>query len=832
MKNTRKAKTFGKWLCGVTLAFGLFTSLSAAAERRVAFVVGNGDYQAVPQLPNPANDAAAVAEALLRSGFEVISAIDLDHAALEAATLRFARSLENAEVSVFYYSGHGIEVNGDNRMIPIDASLKSPADLELQTISMQTIVRYMQSNSKAQIVYLDACRNNPFPQTAFLLAGDKGLAEAGKGLAAQKGSVGSLIAYATQPGNVALDGDEKNSPFTKAVLKRSFAPGIDVQTALMQVTQDVWAATGEKQRPWSTNTLVKPVVLNTKLQSRKIVIGETDQPNDKNIAIVPKIETGQLKKPPAEVKEEIEAEAVPVLPEEEQEAEAVPVQPAAEQEVEAVAVPRTDQLEQEVEAVAVPRADQPEQEVAEITAEVKTGSSQVQQFSFESPIGVGPVKLFTGSMPKGIPDSGNFSLSNLPTSGVLYVGGTAITQLQEFPLASLADVVFEPAIGSETKPVNFAFNYGDANGQASQLTFSTTPHNLPCDIEAAEPLDLQGVVPGKLPNEIDVAAAGKACQQALSDYPEIGRFKYQLGRAALAEKKTDVAVKLFELAAEDKHIRANYELGYMTQRGLGVQADLKKANVYFAQSAEAGDPFGMLSYGRNLVKGRGVSKNIDDGLAYLNRAVEMGHTYAMNELGAMYYYGQAVKENPQRAIRFYEASMARNDIYGIHNMGLAYLEGKGVDKDLKIALALFNTASIGGHPNAPLNIAIMYYNGNGVKKSLGEALKWYELGAERGNMQSASNLAWIYAKGPKAKRNEAKAVWFTALALALDTYNANGKDKANLTAFPDAAKSQAVKDLIAFVGPENVETADDLDQTLILLARKAWQIRNPRLDLF
>lgn len=801
MKSTRKYSNFGKWLCGITLAFGLFTSLSAAAERRVAFVVGNSDYQAVPQLPNPANDAAAVAEALLRSGFEVISAIDLDHAALEAATLRFARSLENAEVSVFYYSGHGIEVNGDNRMIPIDATLKNPADLEVQTISMQTIVRYMQTNSKAQIVYLDACRNNPFPQTAFLLAGDKGLAEAGKGLAAQKGAIGSLIAYATQPGNVALDGDEKNSPFTTAVLKRSFTQGVDVQTALMQVIQDVWTATGEQQRPWSTNTLVKPVVLNAKHASRKIVVGESDVPVDKKIAVVPKIESEQSKIQPVE--EEVEAEAVPVLPEEEQEAEAVAEPPK-----------------------------QPDQQVAEVPSEPKTGSTQIQQFSFESPIGVGPVKLFSGVRPAGLPVDGNFALEALPKSGVLYAEGQPIKQGEAYPTASLADVVFEPAIGSETKPVSFAFNYGDANGQASQLTFSTTPYNLPCDIEAGEPLDLQGVVPGKLPNEIDVAAAGKACQQALSDYPEIGRFKYQLGRAALAEKKTDVAVKLFELAAEDKHIRANYQLGYMTQRGLGTKADLKQANVYFAASAEAGDPFGMLSYGRNLVKGRGIEPNIDEGLSYLNRAVEMGHTYAMNELGAMYYYGQAVNKNPGRGIRFYEASMARNDIYGIHNMGLAYLDGKGVEQDTKTALALFKTASEGGHPNAPLNIGIMYYDGNGVKKNFAEALKWYEIGAERGNMQSASNLGWIYANGPKAKRNQAKAVWFTALALALDTYNTNEKDKANLQAFPDASKSQAVKDLIAFVGPENVETADDLDQTLILLARKAWQKRNPRLDLF
>ena len=117
-----------------------------------------------------------------------------------------------------------------------------------------------------------------------------------------------------------------------------------------------------------------------------------DRSVDKKIAVVPKVDAEQSKKQPAEVEaeEEVEAEAVPVLPEEEQEAE----------------------------AVAVPRVDQPEQEVAEITTEIKTGSSQVQQFSFESPIGVGPVKLFTGSMPKGLPVTGNFSLAALPTSAL------------------------------------------------------------------------------------------------------------------------------------------------------------------------------------------------------------------------------------------------------------------------------------------------------------------------------------------------------------------------------------------------------------------------------
>ena len=750
MKSARKSRTFGKWLCGLSLAFGLFTSLSCAAERRVAFVVGNGDYQSVPHLPNPSNDAAAVAEALLRSGFEVVSAIDLDRASLDAATLRFARSLEGASISVFYYSGHGVEVNGDNRIIPVDATLKAPADLEVQTISIQTIMRYMQSNSKAQIIYLDACRDNPFPKTAFLLSGDNGLAKAGLGLAAQEGGKGSLIAFSTQPGEVAQDGEGKNSPFTEAVLKHSFNVGIDVQTSLMQVTQDVWTATHKKQRPWANSTLIQPVVLN-----------------------IPKISA---------------------------------------------------KLQEATRTIAV----------AETESIVATEPSKILTLpSHEVPIGVGPISIVDALPPSNIPGDAVVKLATAPTSGVLYLNDAPLAVGSSLAWNEFSGLKFDPLLGSENADISFTFQTAAAEGVTPvALNGKIVPKSVACDNAAGEPLDLQGAAIGKLPNEIDTDSALTACQQAVSDYPGVARFQYQLGRVALAAKKTDVANKLFELAADGKHIRALYQLGYMYQRGLGKPQDLQKANDYFKQGAEQGDPYAMLSYGRNLVRGRGIEANVDEGLTYLNRAVELGHTYAMNELGALYYYGKPLKQNQKRGIRFYEASMARGDIYAIRNMALVYQDGRGVEQDLDTALALFKKASAGGHPDAPTDIGAMYYKGMGVKKSLGEAIKWYALGAERGSRAAASNLGWIYSQGPDSTRDMAKAVWFTALAIGLDTYNANPKEISNLEAFPDAAKSQAVKDLIAFIGAENAETTDDLNGTLVLLARKAWQKRNPRLDLF
>ena len=209
----------------------LFVACSAeAGDRRVAFVVGNGDYKSVAQLPNPKNDADAVAAALKRQGFEVVTAIDIDRVTFDKAFEKFVRSMDNADLSVFYYSGHGIQVNGENRIIPVDAKLANPADLEIETVSVQTIMSYMRTNSKVQLVYLDSCRNNPFPSQSFLVGPEKQVAVAGVGLAPLANSLGSLVAFSTQPGAVAVDGTGDKSPFTESMLRHSFKLGVDAQT--------------------------------------------------------------------------------------------------------------------------------------------------------------------------------------------------------------------------------------------------------------------------------------------------------------------------------------------------------------------------------------------------------------------------------------------------------------------------------------------------------------------------------------------------------------------------------------------------------------------------
>jgi Caspase domain len=178
--STRHVLSF---LALLMIVFAFASRDAGAAERRVAFVVGNGKYQTVPVLPNPSADAQAVATALKKSGFEVITAVDLDQSQFQAQFESFIRSLNGADLSLFYYSGHGIQIGGDNRIIPIDANLSAAADLEIETISLRSILKYMKDNSKTQLLYLDACRNNPFPSSSFLVGPDKEIGLTTLGLA-------------------------------------------------------------------------------------------------------------------------------------------------------------------------------------------------------------------------------------------------------------------------------------------------------------------------------------------------------------------------------------------------------------------------------------------------------------------------------------------------------------------------------------------------------------------------------------------------------------------------------------------------------------------------
>jgi len=226
-----------------------------AAGGRVALVVGNGAYRNAPALPNPPNDARAVARALAGLGFEVVEAVDRDQAGMRAALGEFARRLEGAEAGLFFYAGHGLQVQGRNFLVPVDAALEREADLYLQALALDDVMRVMEAAVPVRLVILDACRNNPLTRSLARAMGATRSAAVGQGLARIDAAAGTLIAYATAPDQVALDGEGANSPFTQALLAHIAEPGLEARQVLTRVRRSVVDATGGRQLPWDSSSL-------------------------------------------------------------------------------------------------------------------------------------------------------------------------------------------------------------------------------------------------------------------------------------------------------------------------------------------------------------------------------------------------------------------------------------------------------------------------------------------------------------------------------------------------------------------------------------------------
>jgi hypothetical protein len=228
----------------------LLSASSAAAEKRVALVVGNSAYQNITRLDNPRNDAVLMADTLLGLGFALIGGgaqLDLDKAALDTSVQNFGRQVQGADVALFYYAGHGVQVNGSNYLVPVSANPTREADVDFQMVDVNLVLRQMQgSGTRLNMVILDACRNNPF--------GARGLRSSDGGLAQMRAPEGTLISYATQPGSVAQDGSDGHSPYTRALATTIQQAGLDIFQTFNQVGLTVKRETGGSQQPWVSSS--------------------------------------------------------------------------------------------------------------------------------------------------------------------------------------------------------------------------------------------------------------------------------------------------------------------------------------------------------------------------------------------------------------------------------------------------------------------------------------------------------------------------------------------------------------------------------------------------
>ncbi|MGQ0675794.1 MAG: caspase family protein [Rhodospirillales bacterium] len=227
-------------LCSIAVLGG-----ALAAENRLALVIGNSGYRHTGKLTNPANDARLVSAVLVERGFRLIGngpQLDLDRVAMERAIREFGRSLSHDAVGLVFYAGHGLAVKEVNYLMPVDANPVREADVDFELIDSRLIIKQMASaGNRLNMLILDACRNNP------LL--DRGFRSAGRGLARMEGASGTLVAFSTQPGNVAKDGDGRNSPYALAFMNAVRQP-MGLLDVFNRVGIEVRQATRGEQEPW------------------------------------------------------------------------------------------------------------------------------------------------------------------------------------------------------------------------------------------------------------------------------------------------------------------------------------------------------------------------------------------------------------------------------------------------------------------------------------------------------------------------------------------------------------------------------------------------------
>src|ERR1700754_1587130 len=240
----------------------IFTAGAASAEKRVAFVVGNGAYKNVAPLPNPSVDAKAMAATLRNVDFEVVEGSNLTRDKMTERLLDFGKKAQGADVALFFYAGHGIAISGTNYLLPVDADIKSEMDVKLgAAINIDVTLDQTMSDAKVKLVFLDACRDNPFAAKVRSSKATRSVVQTG--LAEMKSGEGTLIAFATGPGQTALDGEAgTNSPFTRALLANIAQPGVEIQQAMTKVRAQVNEETSKGQLPWGHTNLIGTVYLN------------------------------------------------------------------------------------------------------------------------------------------------------------------------------------------------------------------------------------------------------------------------------------------------------------------------------------------------------------------------------------------------------------------------------------------------------------------------------------------------------------------------------------------------------------------------------------------
>ena len=736
-----------RWPCRLAAsALALAASLGAASANlalvptgRVAVVVGNGDYDNVPDLPNAVTDATRMADLLTEFGYDVFAATDLDRQGFESLLREVILNVPDGSEVVFFYAGHGIQIGARNYLLPTDAEFATPHDLPLYSITLDRVIEALSARGTVHVAFIDACRENPFPGLQIAADMSATLYDTQEGFQPFRTPLNSLVAFSTSPGQRARDGEAGDgSPYTNAILSVArAAPDSDVLSMLGQVREAVYNETGGQQVPWESSTLVAPFRLVEAAMTLPALQeagddGGTDGPSRAGAA-------------PVEVALDLTLE-------------------------------RYVRLDDAVLAAA------PDLTAADVAASTLATAPRFGEVAFA-------------------PDGG----------GIWFRPGFRERDVTETPDYRLTD--------------RLRIEVGDPDARRI-VTVDLTLEPDPCDLQAGDLLDLDGVGLFRFANDIDVPAAVAACEAAVTAAPEVSRFHYQYGRALRAAGRFEEARDAFETAVAMGHIRAHYALALMLttpriDRAVhDIPEDPARAVDLLEIAIAAGDPFAMHTRGRDLFEDGATDADRARGFELVDRAAELGHTYSMNLLGFHFLREDTDHYIPDRGMAYLTASAARGDIFGVHALGIMAQRGVQGTPDPVAARAFYEEAMAGGHPNSPVALGRLVARGEGGPADPVAAVALYDEGLSRGDGWGGYYAARLILEQGLAEGPEGAAIRAAKAALLSQARPAE-ESRAILAGLDPAVVDRALQLLLVDLGADLIVDGQVGSGTTAELARLA-----------
>ncbi len=716
------------------LAMGAATSPSFA--KRVALVIGNDDYANVADLKKAVNDSETITNILEQVGFDVILAKNVTRRQFNLNLQKTVSKLEAGDEAVFFFAGHGIEIDGRNYLLPTDIPSASSGQESLikgEAIAVDSVLAELRSRRPSvNVLILDACRDNPFESYGRTLGGTRGLARTAA-------PAGTFIMYSAGVGQTALDRISDDDPNPNSVYTRILAPmlvrpGFSLPKIARAVRREVELLAGSRQH------LQRPAYYDELTGDYFLVPPEPNQESEKPEVLTSHVVPRIVKKPTHSATLANECDRLAADPYDKQAvADGVLYVDLAKKSLKAIRACRKAiagdpesprymfQLGRSLDADK--RYDDARKHYENAAAKGYAAARGYLGYSYE--YGEAAVRNFEKAFQEYKLAADLGYVPAMHQISYLYLAGRGTDKdpkESQHWLLEAANGGFAPSMNA------IGYAYDNGNG-------------VPQDFAEAKRWYLKAIDAGDLTAMYNLA------------------FMHEHGRGV--DKNTDEALRWYRRSADQGFGAGLHQVGIFYEKGLSVAKDVSEALNWYRKAANAGNAAGMVKLGDALFSGQHTNKDQDSARNWFRKAAKKGNTNAMTRLASIYISGNGGPKDPAKGIEWYRKAASAGDSLAQNHLGYYHDNGKFVEQNYEKARHLYEQAAAKGNSMAMHNLGFMFANGRGVQKDITAARKWYYKAARRNNTLAIRHLAGLYYTGAGGQKDLAEALKWNRKAAEL-----------------------------------------------------------------